>query len=53
LTELPLILRSWEAVLVLGGVRIPVSVIVGQIAHGASFEEILEGYPDLEKGDIH
>ena len=34
------------------GMRIPVSVIVGQIAHGASFEEILEGYPDLERGDI-
>jgi len=25
------------------GMRIPVSVIVGQIAHGASFEEILKG----------
>jgi uncharacterized protein (DUF433 family) len=34
------------------GMRIPVSVIVGQIAHGARFEEILEGYPDLEKEDI-
>jgi len=34
------------------GMRIPVSVIVGQIAHGALFEEILEGYPDLEKEDI-
>lgn len=34
------------------GMRIPVSVIMGQIAHGASFEEILEGYPDLECGDI-
>jgi len=32
--------------------RIPVSVIVGQIAHGATFEEILQGYPDLEKEDI-
>ena len=32
--------------------RIPVSVIVGQIAHGATFDEILEGYPDLEKEDI-
>ena len=30
------------------GMRIPVSVIVGQIAHGATFEEILQGYPDLE-----
>jgi uncharacterized protein (DUF433 family) len=34
------------------GMRIPVSVIVGQIAHGASVEEILEGYPDLEREDI-
>ena len=34
------------------GMRIPVSVIVGQIAHGATFEEILQGYPDLELGDI-
>jgi uncharacterized protein (DUF433 family) len=34
------------------GMRIPVSVIVGQIAHGASFDEILEGYPDLEREDI-
>lgn len=34
------------------GMRIPVSVIVKQIAHGASFEEILEDYPDLEREDI-
>lgn len=34
------------------GMRIPVSVIVGQIAHGASYEEILDGYPDLEREDI-
>ena len=34
------------------GMRIPVAVIVGQIAHGASFEEILGGYPDLEREDI-
>ncbi len=34
------------------GMRIPVSVIVGQIAYGASFEEILVGYPDLEREDI-
>ena len=27
-------------------------VIVGQIAHGATFEEVLEGYPDLERTDI-
>jgi uncharacterized protein (DUF433 family) len=34
------------------GMRIPVSVIVGQIAHGAPYEEILDGYPDLEREDI-
>lgn len=34
------------------GMRIPVSVLVGQIAHGASFEDILKGYPDQEKEDI-
>ena len=34
------------------GMRIPVSVIVGQIAHGATFEEILGDYPDLEQQDI-
>jgi uncharacterized protein (DUF433 family) len=32
--------------------RIPISVLVGQIAHGAPFEEILKGYPDLEREDI-
>lgn len=34
------------------GMRIPVSVIVRQIAHGATFEEILLGYPDLTREDI-
>lgn len=34
------------------GMRIPVSVIVGQIAHGATFEEILENYPSLVREDI-
>jgi uncharacterized protein (DUF433 family) len=34
------------------GMRIPVSVIVSQIAHGATTAEILEGYPDLEREDI-
>ncbi len=32
--------------------RIPVSVIVGQVAHGASWDEVLSGYPDLEQEDI-
>lgn len=34
------------------GMRIPVSVIVGQIAHGASHDEILGEYPDLEPDDV-
>lgn len=34
------------------GMRIPVSVIVEQVAHAAPVEEILEGYPDLEPEDI-
>jgi uncharacterized protein (DUF433 family) len=32
--------------------RIPVSVIVGQVAHEAPLEEILLGFPDLEREDI-
>ena len=34
------------------GMRIPVSVIVGQVAHGADFDEILHDYPDLVEADI-
>jgi uncharacterized protein (DUF433 family) len=34
------------------GMRIPVSVIVGQIAHGATYDEIPSDYPDLEREDI-
>jgi uncharacterized protein (DUF433 family) len=34
------------------GLRIPVSVIVSQIAHGATREEILKDYPDLEPADL-
>lgn len=34
------------------GIRIPVSIIVRQIAHGATVEGILEGYPDLEHDDV-
>ena len=35
------------------GMRIPVSVVVGQIAEGATPDEILADYPDLEREDIH
>ena len=34
------------------GMRIPVSIIVSQIAHGATVEEILADYPDLEPEDV-
>ena len=34
------------------GMRIPVSVIVGQLAHGATTEEVLKDYPDLDREDV-
>ena len=34
------------------GMRIPVSVIVSQVAQGATIADILQGYPDLEWQDI-
>ena len=34
------------------GMRIPVSVIVSQVAHGASVAEIVHEHPDLEPEDI-
>ncbi len=35
------------------GLRIPVATIVGLVADGLSFDEILADYPDLERADIH
>jgi len=37
---------------VIRGTRIPVSVILEQIAEGESWEAILAGYPELTKEDI-
>lgn len=34
------------------GMRIPVSVIVAQVAHSATMEDILADFPDLESDDI-
>lgn len=34
------------------GMRIPVSLLVGQIAHGATIEEVLQDYPDLVREDV-
>ena len=36
----------------LRGLRIPVATIVGMVAEGISFSEILKYYPDLEQEDI-
>ncbi len=35
------------------GTRIPVSVILEQIAEGDSWDILLAGYPELKKDDIH
>ena len=34
------------------GLRIPVATVVGLVATGMTFDEILADYPDLERGDI-
>jgi uncharacterized protein (DUF433 family) len=36
----------------LRGMRITVGLIVNQIAHGATVEELLAEYPSLERADI-
>jgi uncharacterized protein (DUF433 family) len=35
---------------VIRGTRIPVSVILEQIAQGESWDSLLDGYPELRKG---
>lgn len=37
---------------VVGGTRVPVSVILEQIAEGESWEALLAGYPELTRGGI-
>ena len=37
---------------VIKGTRIPVSVILKQIAQGESWDDLLKGYPELIKEDI-
>jgi uncharacterized protein (DUF433 family) len=37
---------------VIKGTRIPVSVILDQIAEGESWDDLLAGYPELVKEDI-
>jgi len=35
------------------GTRVPVSVIVGSLAEGDTYEQILVSYPQLTSDDIH
>ncbi|NLX14028.1 MAG: DUF433 domain-containing protein [Phycisphaerales bacterium] len=35
-----------------GGTRVPVSVIVGSVADGDTFEQIMRSYPQLAREDI-
>ena len=37
---------------VVKGTRIPVSIILEQIAQGESWDDLLKGYPELKKEDI-
>jgi len=37
---------------VIRGTRIPVSVLIDQVAGGEPWEEIIRGYPELQKDDI-
>ena len=37
---------------VIKGTRIPISVILEQIAQGESWDDLLKGYPELKKDDI-
>ena len=36
----------------IAGTRVPVSVIVGSVAEGDSFQQILRSYPQLKEADI-
>jgi uncharacterized protein (DUF433 family) len=38
---------------IIKGTRIPVSVIIEQVAEGESWEKILAGYPELTREDIY
>jgi uncharacterized protein (DUF433 family) len=37
---------------IIRGMRISVELVLSLLANGASFEEILDDYPDLEREDI-
>ncbi len=37
---------------VIGGTRIPVSVLIEQLAAGESWDDLIEGYPELTRDDL-
>jgi len=37
---------------VIKGTRLPIAVIIEQIAQGESWDDILKGYPELKREDI-
>ena len=37
---------------VIKGTRIPVEVIIGQLAEGESWDALIKGYPELTRADI-
>ncbi len=37
---------------VIKGTRIPVAVILDQLAHGETWESVLQGYPELTREDV-
>ena len=45
-------LRVCNGKAVIQGTRIPVSVVLEQIARGESWDDIIMGYPELKKEDI-
>lgn len=38
---------------VIRGTRIPLTVIIDQLAEGESRQQILDGYPELTREDVH
>lgn len=44
--------RQMDGVPCIRGLRIPIATIVGMVAEGMTFDEILAAYPDLEAEDI-
>lgn len=44
--------KQMDGVPCIRDIRIPVATVVGMVADGMTEKEILEGYPDLEPGDI-